>query len=341
MRTELDGEIAAVVERIERAGVPEWHALSVESARRIEDEVFGGADPPPVDLVRDLSIPGDGGELPVRVYRPDAETPAPVVVFYHGGGWTLGTLEDAGDARLVGRHLPGVRPPDGRRRRLRRLPPRTGTPVPGGGRRRLRSAVLGRRVRRCGRRRPGPPRRRRDERGREPRRGDGAARTGRGRPRPRGTGALLPDARRRRTRRRGGRRRRGRRRGRRVLRGERGRPVADPARRCVVLEPVPPEFRRPGEPVRGARGDRRPPGPPTRDGRHLRRGLPPATVVTCGHDPLRDEGADYAEALDDAGVDVDHLHYPSVPHGVLSLADDAAVADEAFDEVAASLRARL
>ena len=70
-------------------------------------------------------------------------------------------------------------------------------------------------------------------------------------------------------------------------------------------------------------------------------GLPPATVVTCGHDPLRDEGADYAAALDGAGVAVDHLHYPSVPHGVLSLAGEAAVADEAFDDVAASLRARL
>jgi acetyl esterase len=44
----------------------------------------------------DRTVPGRGGAIPVRVYRPPAaREPLPVVVHYHGGGWTIGTLESA------------------------------------------------------------------------------------------------------------------------------------------------------------------------------------------------------------------------------------------------------
>ncbi|MGB8407929.1 MAG: alpha/beta hydrolase [Mycobacterium sp.] len=44
-------------------------------------------------------------------------------------------------------------------------------------------------------------------------------------------------------------------------------------------------------------------------------GLPPALVLTGGFDPLRDEGTAYAEALATAGVSVDHRRYGSLVHG--------------------------
>jgi acetyl esterase len=50
--------------------------------------------------------------------------------------------------------------------------------------------------------------------------------------------------------------------------------------------------------------------------------LPPASVVTCGFDPLRDEGVAYVEALEDAGVDVQHRHYDDLIHGVMSMVVD-------------------
>jgi len=43
--------------------------------------------------VSDLSIPGPAGDIPARHYRPVTAEPAPLLVFYHGGGWTIGDLD--------------------------------------------------------------------------------------------------------------------------------------------------------------------------------------------------------------------------------------------------------
>jgi acetyl esterase len=46
--------------------------------------------------------------------------------------------------------------------------------------------------------------------------------------------------------------------------------------------------------------------------------LPPTLLLTVGHDPLRDEGLAYAEALTQAGNWVSHLHLPNQMHGLLT-----------------------
>jgi acetyl esterase len=47
----------------------------------------------PVDQVRDLKIPGPACEIPIRIYSPTAQSPAPALIYFHGGGWVLGDLE--------------------------------------------------------------------------------------------------------------------------------------------------------------------------------------------------------------------------------------------------------
>jgi acetyl esterase len=47
----------------------------------------------PVAAVEDLAIPGPAGDLPGRVYRPDATTPVPTILFIHGGGFVIGDLD--------------------------------------------------------------------------------------------------------------------------------------------------------------------------------------------------------------------------------------------------------
>ncbi len=94
--TQLDAELATAVAEIEEAGLPEWHTLAVPAARRLEDELFSPTDPPAVAGVNTFGIDGPDEPVSIRVYRP-AETPAPTLVFTHGGGWTLGTLDSADD----------------------------------------------------------------------------------------------------------------------------------------------------------------------------------------------------------------------------------------------------
>lgn len=51
-------------------------------------------EPLPVGRVEDRAIPGPDQDIPVRIYWPEpADTPPPVVVFFHGGGWVLCGLD--------------------------------------------------------------------------------------------------------------------------------------------------------------------------------------------------------------------------------------------------------
>lgn len=67
-------------------------------------------------------------------------------------------------------------------------------------------------------------------------------------------------------------------------------------------------------------------------------GLPPAYVITAGFDPLRDEGRDYAYALDKAGVPVTYVNYPGMVHGFFSMRRFIPKAREAIAAAAAALR---
>lgn len=70
-------------------------------------------------------------------------------------------------------------------------------------------------------------------------------------------------------------------------------------------------------------------------------GLPPAFIGTAGHDPLRDDGAKYAELLTAAGVPVQYSDEPTMVHGYASLALASPAAAEATDRGLAALRAAL
>lgn len=68
------------------------------------------------------------------------------------------------------------------------------------------------------------------------------------------------------------------------------------------------------------------------------RGLPPALVITAGYDPLVDEGKAYAERLRAAGVEVAYREYPDMVHGFLLLGGVLDTANAAVAECCTALR---
>ena len=67
-------------------------------------------------------------------------------------------------------------------------------------------------------------------------------------------------------------------------------------------------------------------------------GLPPALVITAGYDPLRDEGREYAERLAQAGVEVAYREYSDMVHGFLLFGGVLDTANTAAADCCAALR---
>lgn len=300
----LDAELAAVIDEIEAMGVPNWHKLTVESARQLEDELFTTGGGPEMDFVRDLTIDGPDSGVPIRVYHPVDDGPHPTLVYYHGGGWVLGTLDSiesvcrelaarsscivvSVDYRLAPEH-PFPAAVDDAYCALEWVS-RNGDAFGGDGRVAVGGTSAG---------------------------GNLAAVT-----------ALRAAV-------------------------EGGPDVA----RQLLLYPIidhafdtdsysenadGPLLTRADmkwfwrQYLRSSVDGYNPFASPLR-GDDLS-DVAPATVVTAGFDPLRDDGAAYAARLSDSGVAVDHYHYPTMAHGFLSLVDEVETADEAMNDVAESI----
>ncbi|MEF8790365.1 MAG: alpha/beta hydrolase [Haloarculaceae archaeon] len=310
-RDALDPQAAALLEELETGVAPPSSTLSVATGRALLDDLFAVEEPEPVGSTTDLEIQGPSGPIPLRIYLPVESGPSPVLVFLHGGGWVRGSLEAY----------------DGLCRRLtngagcvvvsvayRRAPEH---PFPAG-------------LEDCYAATEWAAEHAADIEG-DPDRvavgGDSA-------------GGNLSAA---------------------VALAARDRDGPELAHQLLIYPAVnPPSVRWFDAYDENGTGyflemdsvewylDQYLSGRadvgnayafPLR-ARELS-GLPAATVLTAGFDPLRDEGVAYAERLAEAGVEVDHRHYEAQIHGFLSLYEHIDEGREAIDEVADRLRAAL
>ena len=106
----LDPQLQLLLKLLAAAGLPRLETLEPAAARKVFEESSGSLAATSGEMARvtDRKIQTPAGDLPVRIYVPrSGKSPHPVFVYYHGGGWTIGSL-DTHDA--VARE-PIVQPP--------------------------------------------------------------------------------------------------------------------------------------------------------------------------------------------------------------------------------------
>lgn len=93
---QLDPQVQHMLAMNRRVRRQPMHELSVPAARRAM-EVDTNLMPPRAGAmaqVLDDRVEGPGGTIPVRIYRPaGAGRPAPALVYFHGGGFVVGSLD--------------------------------------------------------------------------------------------------------------------------------------------------------------------------------------------------------------------------------------------------------
>jgi acetyl esterase/lipase len=94
----IDPQAQAILDYIVASGRPPLETLDPTAARAVARTMFVyfAAPPEPVAAATNDSLPGPGGMIPIRIYRPagaagDAVLPA--LVFFHGGGFVIGDLD--------------------------------------------------------------------------------------------------------------------------------------------------------------------------------------------------------------------------------------------------------
>ncbi|QGN48524.1 alpha/beta hydrolase fold domain-containing protein [Micromonospora sp. WMMC415] len=79
------------------AGTPPLYTQTLAEARAADLAAIraGSGVVEPVHEVRDTHVPGPAGDVPVRIHRPAGPGPLPTLLWFFGGGWTLGSVDTA------------------------------------------------------------------------------------------------------------------------------------------------------------------------------------------------------------------------------------------------------
>jgi acetyl esterase/lipase len=93
---QLHPEADALVRRLRLAGVKRFSEMTPDEARASMLARQRGlpGEPPEVASVTELELAGPGAPIPARRYRPAAGPSPGTIVYFHGGGWVVGGLEE-------------------------------------------------------------------------------------------------------------------------------------------------------------------------------------------------------------------------------------------------------
>ncbi|MEQ9639866.1 MAG: alpha/beta hydrolase [Alphaproteobacteria bacterium] len=92
----LKPQLVEILNAMKALNLPRLAELEPRAARAQIEKLAVRPDLPPVDIAgaKDTHFTGPAGEVRVRIYRPNEplRTPTPVLIYYHGGGHVIGSL---------------------------------------------------------------------------------------------------------------------------------------------------------------------------------------------------------------------------------------------------------
>ena len=89
---QIDDDVKEILLLLEQSGMRDFSELSVAEARDLA-LLPPPETPAPVADVRDRLIPGPMTDIPVRIYQPSSHGVHGALVYFHGGGWVIGSIE--------------------------------------------------------------------------------------------------------------------------------------------------------------------------------------------------------------------------------------------------------
>ena len=106
----LDPIAKQFLDQIVASGMPPIESMTPADARVATDAMLSAvADVPELASVEDRRIPGPGGEIPIRVYAPDSRVAQPIVLYFHGGGFVIGSLDSHDPlCRVLAARIPAI-----------------------------------------------------------------------------------------------------------------------------------------------------------------------------------------------------------------------------------------
>src|SRR4051812_11992925 len=90
----VDPQLQPLLDLLAASEAPPITEMDPPAARAMMANLTRMARIVDVGATEDRVVPGPDGDLAVRVYQPPGEGAFPLLLWFHGGGWVLGSVDD-------------------------------------------------------------------------------------------------------------------------------------------------------------------------------------------------------------------------------------------------------